>query len=478
MTDFQDIYRPHLHFTPPEGWMNDPNGLVYFEGEYHVFYQHLWPRHWGHAVSTDLLHWTHLPIALFPDALGDIWSGSAVVDANDTSGFFDGKSGLVAIFTHHHETEPNKQSLAFSCDNGRTWTKYDGNPILVGPLQDSRDPKMFWYEPGGHWVMLLTMGDRVGFFTSSNLKDWTFASTFGNDIGIAVWECPDIYLLPVADEPSRMKWIVHGSWLDAAIFSEGDGESGTRYFVGEFDGTTFTVDPGCEQGRSLSGGRDDYAPVTWANAPGQRGLLLGWMSNWLYANKTPTQPWQGAMTLPRELTLRSSPDGLFLLQMPPVELQALRGETVVWTDRELKPEIGLRLPCAEEAYEIVVEFAMGSASEVGLRVCQAATQQTTVGYDVKAETLFVDRRASGATDFHPRFSDKSEAPLTCKEETLHLHIVVDRCSVEVFGGDGEVYVASLIFPSLEGKEIEAYCVAGHAVIKRLSLHPLTKPKRE
>ncbi len=473
VVDSVDVYRPRLHFTPPAGWMNDPNGLVWFEGEYHLFYQHLWPRHWGHAVSADLLHWTHLPIALYPDELGDIWSGSAVVDTNDTSGFFDGKPGLVAIFTHHHETG-HKQSLAFSRDRGRTWTKYAGNPVLVGPIHDSRDPKVFWHEPGGQWVMLLTMGDRLGFFTSPDLKAWTFASAFGDQAGVTVWECPDIYALPVAGDaknPSRVKWILHGSWLKAT-FSDSDGKSGARYFAGDFDGAAFTPDPDHAQGRPLSYGRDDYAPITWANAPKGRGLLLGWMSAWNYADKTPTRSWQGAMTLPRELTLVPSPDGLRLLQTPLLELQTLRGEPVVVTDRPINPTASLRVPCDADAYEIELEWRIGAASEVSLQVGQAEAQRTTIGFEVASGTLFVDRSASGITDFHSQFAGRSAAPLSIENGSLRLHIIVDRCSVEVFANEGEVYIASLIFPARAGQEIAARCVGGDANVTRLALYPL------
>ena len=495
----EDGYRPILHFTPQAGWMNDPNGLVYFEGEYHLFYQHLWPRHWGHAVSTDLLHWTHLPIALYPDALGDIWSGSAVVDSHDTSGFFGGDAGLVAIFTHHHETG-HSQSLAYSNDRGRTWTKYAANPILVGPIKDSRDPKVFWYGPGNHWVMLLTMGDRLGFFTSPDLKDWTFASAFGENVGISVWECPDMYSLPIAGEPGQRKWVLHGSWLDSAIFSQGKGDSGTRYVLGDFDGKTFTADPGYEQGRPLSYGRDDYAPVTWANVSADRGILLGWMGNWLYADKTPTHPWRGAMTLPRTLTLQRSPEGLRLLQAPVSELQTLRSEPATWTNQQIAPDAafvfshiqisdsqnaGNQISGDRNACEIIAELAVGTAAEIGLRLRKQGAPQTAVEcdirYDVASETLSMDRRASGATDFHPRFAGSSEAPLSVKDGAIRLHIILDRCSVEVFGGEGEVYSASLIFPVLdavsassEGWEIEAYCTGGDAIVTRLVFYSLAE----
>src|SRR5690606_13223753 len=307
---YNEPHRPQTHFSPKETWINDPNGMVYFAGTYHLFYQHypdstVWgPMHWGHATSTDLVHWKHQPIALYPDSLGYIFSGSAVVDSNNTSGFGkDGRIPLVAIFTHHdpkaREAGKNNyenQSIAYSLDSGKTWTKYAHNPVVRNPgIVDFRDPKVTWYEPDKKWIMTLATKDRITFFSSKNLKEWTKESEFGEKLGVhtGVWECPDLFPMNYNGETI---WIL--------IVSIGDGGpnggSATQYFTGHFDGQKFIASDSTI--KWIDYGPDNYAGVTWSNT-GDRKIFLGWMSNWRYASRVPTVKWRSAMTILRDLSL-------------------------------------------------------------------------------------------------------------------------------------------------------------------------------
>ncbi len=325
--------------------MNDPNGMVYLEGEYHLFFQYypdstVWgPRHWGHAVSRDLLHWEELPIALYRDSLGYIFSGSAVMDHENTSGLGEGgRAPLIAIFTHHDPTgeaegrnDYQYQSLAYSNDRGRSWTKYPGNPVLPNSegIRDFRDPKVRWDEAAGQWLMVLAAQDRVKFYTFPNLLDWTFLSDFGEQFGGhgGVWECPDFFPLPLEIE-DRSKYVLLLSINPGAP----NGGSGTQYFVGDFDGTEFTLDTGferdvaSEKGVWLDYRRDDYAGVTFSDVPDSDGcrLFMGWMSNWNYGQAVPTETWRIAMTLPRALTLQRTPAGLRVFFQPVAELADLQ----------------------------------------------------------------------------------------------------------------------------------------------------------
>jgi fructan beta-fructosidase len=298
---YKEEHRPQFHFSPPQKWMNDPNGMVYFNGSYHLFYQYypdstVWgPMHWAHATGSDLVHWKNEPIALYPDSLGYIFSGSAVVDKKNTTGFGkNGKIPLVAIFTHHDpktegRTDFENQSIAYSLDEGKTWTKYAGNPVLKNPgIVDFRDPKVMWYENRQKWVMTLATKDRVTFYSSPNLKEWKKESEFGEKVGAhgGVWECPDLFSL---DFNGKTYWVLFVS-VNPGGPNKG---SATQYFIGEFDGSKFT--PLDTDARWVDWGADNYAGVTWSNT-GNRRIFLGWMSNWQYAQVVPTQKWRSAMT--------------------------------------------------------------------------------------------------------------------------------------------------------------------------------------
>lgn len=466
-----DRYRPAYHFTPPNGWMNDPNGLVYFDGEYHLFYQHLFPSHWGHAVSTDFVNWTHLPIALLPDERGFIASGSAVVDWDDTSGFFGGGPGLVAIFTHWRD-DTQEQSIAYSMDRGRTWIKWSGNPVVPNPgIPDFRDPKVFWHAPTQRWVMVVAVRDRVHFYISPDLKEWTFASEFGADEGShgGVWECPDLVELPVGNVPNLRKWTLHLS------VNSRHGQS-MQYFVGTFDGTRFVNENDPTTTLWTDHGRDYYAAVTWANlAPGdERRIWIGWLSNWTYAKKTPTQPWQGVMSIPRQLGLEQTGEGVRLVQAPIVELQRLRRREHSWVDQPLVPGRNLLDGVRGRAVEIIAEIEPGTATGVGFNVRKKDAEHTTISYDSQDRSLSVDRGSSGMIDLDPAFTGTHTTVLAPSGNSIKLHMFVDECSIEVFANDGQAVISDLIFPDRESDELEIFARGGPAFLKSLAVYQLAE----
>ena len=318
-TFYQEQYRPQFHFTPPAKWMNDPNGLVYFNGTYHLFYQHypddiVWgPMHWVHASSTDLFHWKNHPIALYPDSLGNIFSGSAVIDKNNSAGF--GNDAMIAIFTYHNDSlwvkgfrNTESQGIAYSLDEGLTWTKYENNPVLNNSGEkDFRDPKVFWNDEINKWNMVLAVGDRIKIFSSQNLKNWNYESDFKPEEDLSplgIWECPDLFKMKVGNEE---KWIMIVNHNDYGP----NGGSCTRYFVGSFDGMIFKHE---QPSKWLDHGTDFYAAVTYSNVPKNKIILIGWMSNWQYADKVPTNVWRSAMTLARELNLDKQDDVYFIRQ--------------------------------------------------------------------------------------------------------------------------------------------------------------------
>ncbi len=464
-------HRPRFHFTPPTGWMNDPNGMVYHNGEYHLFYQHnpdstVWgPMHWGHAVSRDLVQWQHLPIALYPDSLGTIFSGSAVVDANNTSGLgTPGNPPLVAIFTYHLEkmekagrNDFQTQGLAYSTDNGRTWKKYAGNPVLRNPgIRDFRDPKVSWHEPSKQWVMILAVKDHVEFYGSKDLKSWNKLSEFGKTYGAhgGVWECPDLFPLPF---DGGQKWVM----LVSINPGGPNGGSATQYFTGSFDGKTFRPDAPATTTRWLDYGKDNYAGVTWANVPASDGrrLFMGWMSNWQYANVVPTASWRSAMTAPRELTLQHTPGGVRLFSRPVKEMASLRGESVTLKSRsvtgeaDLTPEISFPATPAE----IVLTFdSVQAARDFGVVLSNDQGQQVRIGYEPAAKRFYVDRTGSGKTDFSKDFAGKHTAlaPVTTGPVTLHL--LVDVASVELFADDGAVAMTEIFFPDAPLSQLKLF----------------------
>ncbi|MFT3905829.1 MAG: glycoside hydrolase family 32 protein [Steroidobacteraceae bacterium] len=458
---YQEALRPQIHFTPPQQWMNDPNGLVYADGEYQLFYQYnpyanVWgPMHWGHAVSRDLLHWEHLPIALFPDRNGAIFSGSAVVDASNSSGFGSKEHPpLVAIFTYHDTLRANlesagfqSQGIAYSLDGGRNWTPYAGNPVLKSPkTRDFRDPKVFWYEPTHRWIMVLAVGDHAALYSSGNLREWQYESDFGKGVGAHgdVWECPDLIALNVAGTTQR-RYVL----LISVARGAPNGGSGTQYFVGDFDGHRFSADATSRrQVRWVDYGTDDYAGSTWSGAaPGDaRTLFIGWMSNWRYARQVPTERWRGTLTLPRQLQLAQS-DGVMQLQSEPVrELAAARISTTPLNVPDLNEPLQLPGLDATHAYEIQMQVDWRDGNGMSLTFANDDGEQSVLRFDRASRRMEFDRTESGNTDFEEGFAQIEGAPLNGNLDTMDLQVIVDRTSVEVFVNHGATVLTAVVFP--------------------------------
>jgi fructan beta-fructosidase len=449
-------FRPQFHFTPEKNWMNDPNGMVFFEGEWHLFYQYnphgnTWGHmSWGHAVSRDLVRWEHLPLALAEENDVMIFSGSAVVDWKNTSGFGkDSQPPLVAIYTGHYTKKPlQNQHIAYSNDRGRTWTKFPGNPVLDVKMADFRDPKVFWHEPTARWVMTVALAkeSKVHFYASPDLKQWKYVGEFGG-VGAmgGLWECPDLF--PLATEGGGTKWV-----LIVNINPGGPaGGSGCQYFVGDFDGARFKADSIATLWADH--GADFYAGVSWSDVPKSDGrrVWLGWMSNWQYAEKVPTHPWRSAMSVPRELSLRRTPDGQRLVQRPVAELLKLRepvprqfpGGTFDAGVKWLLNQTNL-----PSLLDVEFTFTGISAKSVfTLQLHTGADEATAVHLDGARSRLIVDRTRSGRTAFHREFSSRHEAPLRLIDGRVALRLLLDTSSLEVFAQNGETVLTELIFPT-------------------------------
>ncbi|MEQ8472003.1 MAG: glycoside hydrolase family 32 protein [Marinoscillum sp.] len=460
-------YRPAYHFTPPSNWMNDPNGMVYFEGEYHLFYQHypdsnVWgPMHWGHAVSSDMINWEHLPIALYPDSLGYIFSGSAVIDWNNTTGFgTEENPPMVAIYTYHdpvgaseREDDFQYQGIAYSLDKGRNWVKYENNPVLPNPgIVDFRDPKVSWNEAFKQWTMILAVKDHINLYSSPNLIDWALESEFGETIGAhgGVWECPDLFRL--SDQNGEEKWVM----LVSINPGGPQGGSATQYFIGDFDGSTFT--PNDTTTRWVDYGADNYAGVTWSDIPEDDGrrLFLGWMSNWQYANVVPTFNWRSAMTIPRELRLQTIQNEPILQSMPVKELESLFDPA-----KEIKS--GAELP--SKSYRLTLT----NIPESGFSVSFSNDQSEVLEVKLDKKRLTIDRSKAGVADFNDAFAAVHEAPLKGLEVAT-LEIYMDQSSIEVFVNDGAVVMTDLFFLS-EAYQIIEYTKGVKATLSPLSSQP-------
>ena len=447
-------YRPAYHFSPAAHWMNDPNGMVFYQGTYHLFFQYypeasVWgPMHWGHAISTDLVKWQEQPIALYPDSLGYIFSGSAVVDSKNTSGFGkNGQTPLVAIFTHHNPKEEKKgtnkhqnQSLAYSLDAGKTWTKYAGNPVLKNPgIQDFRDPKVSWHEASKKWVMTLATKDRITFFASPNLKDWSKLSEFGEKLGAhgGVWECPDLFPLALNGKTY---------WVLIVNLNPGgpNGGSATQYFVGNFDGKTFT--PLSTDTKWADYGPDDYAGVTWNNT-GNRRIFLGWMSNWEYANQVPTSPWRNATTVPRELALRQVGAKIYLTSQPVKELSKLGQPAITLTDITVQKEYDLASKIKSPGDKFQLKLSAKQLASFSLVLSNSKGEELVIGYDKKANQYFIDRSKAGQSSFSNKFAGRHTAPRLATTPGADLTLLFDASSVELFADQGLTVMSELFFPS-------------------------------
>ncbi len=484
---FHEPYRPQFHFSPKAHWMNDPNGMFYYNGTYHLFYQYypqgtVWgPMHWGHAVSPDLINWQEKPIALKPDAIGQIYSGSVVVDLANTSGLKSGPHPpIVAIFSHNTSDDIQHQSLAYSNDLGETWVKYQANPVIVNPgLKAFRDPKVFWHDATGKWVMVLAADDQLMIYSSSDLKDWKHESSFGKGLGAhgGVWECPDLV-------PFKVKGTHETRWVMFVSLNPGGiaGGSGTQYFVGQFDGRSFKADPNPSKVRWLDYGADNYAGVTFFETKGnpEKKTFLAWMSNWQYAPKVPTQGWRGAMTVPREMSLIKNQGGYELLQVPVPATKNLRDQenAKIWGGQTLRPGQNILSGYNNRQVELIADFDVhkSSATTFGFKVRKGNGQFTSISYDRNQGRIVVDRTHSGKIDFAREFSAVHSAPITPIEGKLRIHLLVDWSSIEVFVNDGRVVITDLIFPDHQSGGLEVFGTNGQVQIVRLEMYPLLSTK--
>jgi levanase/fructan beta-fructosidase len=434
----REHFRPIYHHTPQYGWMNDPNGMFYKDGTWHLYYQwnpygsHWENMTWGHSTSRDLIHWEAQPTAIEPDALGSIFSGSCVVSEGD----------IVAFYTSAGQCQT--QSMAVSKDNGQTFEKYEGNPVLVSTEEDFRDPKVMWYEPTKRWIMTLAVGQEMRFYSSANLKDWTYESSFGKEYGChdGVWECPDLMELGVRSEESGVRNEASGvkKWMLICNINPGGpfGGSATQYFIGDFDGHKFTCEH--KDTRWMDYGKDHYATVTFNNAPastpqsnGQspsgmganRHVAMAWMSNWQYANQVPTKQFRSANSIPRDLGLFEYNGQTYCSVTPSKEMLALRGK------------VTSKLP---EAGEIVVDIK--GSTEITLS--NALGEQVVMRYDAAARTFSMDRTRTYAS-FSEAFPCVTTAPVY--GDMRQLRIFIDRCSIETFDAEGRMAMTNLVFPT-------------------------------
>jgi fructan beta-fructosidase len=470
-------YRPDFHFTPQAKWMNDPNGMVYYKGEYHLFYQHnpyaaVWgPMHWGHAISTDLVNWQELPIALYPDDLGNIFSGSIVVDTNNTSGFKLGsESPLVAVFTHQNPTNNGQtQSLAYSNDKGRSWTKYENNPVLVNnDKADFRDPKVSWHEGTQKWVMVLAAGDEIMFYTSTNLKNWEYKNSFGKDVGAhgGVWECPDLF--KIEDENGQETWA-----LLVSINPGGpNGGSGTQYFLGDFDGETFTSSQ--SETLWLDYGTDNYAGVTWGNEPSNRNLFMGWMSNWSYAQNVPTNSYRSAMTFARTLHWQNNNGKSIIVSKMPTELiYAIGGVVVENTNVSSKFELidDETIGNGKFYLEAILDFSAINKAKIEWG---NKSSGVVIEYD-KIKSEFILNRAESGFKFNNLNGNIIKCPYVLPDlNQLKISMLVDKSSMEIFLNDGERVITALVFPLSPFKNIEISADIDDKFIERIKINELTK----
>ncbi len=470
---YKEQYRNQLHFSPEANWMNDPNGMVFYEGEYHLFYQYypdstVWgPMHWGHAVSPDMVSWEHLPIALYPDSLGLIFSGSAVYDAENTSGFGEkGKGPLIAIFTHHDmagEKAQTKtfqyQSIAYSNDKGRTWTKYADNPVVSNPgIKDFRDPKVIWHAESEKWIMVFAAYDKVRIYNSPNLKDWTYQSEFGIPGDKRLWECPDLFPMKV-EGTDLTKWV-----LITSIQKEGpNGGTATSYFVGGFDGKEFKGD--FKNQKWLDYGKDNYALVTWANVPKEDGriLALGWMSNWQYAQIVPSKKWRSAMTLARSLTLHKEKNNDFKIRSMPVkELAKIEGKSHTVDAKVYNETTEIYSSAAQTLFKINLSFKKPASNTIGIRLSNDASEYVDIEFDGVANRFAINREKSGKVDFSADFPGIHFGEVDYEQETVDMLLYVDHASVELFADQGQCVMTEICFPTKPFSKIELLVKKGSA----------------
>lgn len=453
---YKEPYRPQYHFSPQKNWTNDPNGLLYYKGRYHLFFQYnpfgnKWGHMtWGHAVSTDLLHWKQLPEAIAEEKDTMIFSGSCVADINNTSGF--GKKGqapLVAVYTGHIEGKNQSQHIAYSLDEGNTWTKYNKNPVLDLHKKDFRDPKVFWYAPKKYWVMcvMLPVEHIVQFYSSPNLLTWNHLSDFGpaGDTS-GVWECPDLVQVPVEGMKGKKKWLLQ--------MSVG---SGMQYFVGSFDGVRFTNENPADNIYRPDYGPDYYAAITYSNMPAAAApVAVGWVNNWSYAQDIPTNPWRGAMSLPRTLGVKKKNEEWILVQQPVKQINTIRKK--IYSTAGTIIEKWVDLPFSSQQYEIDLELLPNDSSVAGLRVNRNNDKFLEIGYDPYKKIFYVDRTTAGDQSFSKNFEKLSrfEIPYSLTAKLLRLQVFVDNSIAEVFVDGGERVFTVQLFPGESESEVDVF----------------------
>lgn len=452
---YSELLRPQIHYSPLRNWMNDPNGCVYFQGEYHLYYQYHpfdsnWgPMHWGHAVSDDLIHWNEKNIAISPDdKLGMVFSGSIVVDENNVSGFFNETPGLVAFFTSHIDFNDapggfEQQSLAYSSDNGNTWHYFKGNPVIANPgLLNFRDPKVFYHKESSAWIMVVVAGYEVMFYRSANLIDWEFSSKFGKGYGIndKLWECPD--LLHFKTSMMQDIWILIVSCQNREMPEN----SAVQYFIGDFDGYQFTSYDRPDRIRLFDYGCDFYATHSWHGIPetDSRQIWIGWVNNWAYANDIPTKPWRGVMSLPRSLSLGERDGNFYLKQLPISEIHSLIKESNR-IDICRKRNCLIRMK-SDYTHELECEIQTGISGSVSFDFIYGNDERLKLILNGELGEIVLDKSNLTLSDFHPKYNPITRVSIP-KTDQINIRIIIDRSIIEVFINEGEYVFTSQIFPS-------------------------------
>ena len=475
--DREKKFRPVYHHTPLYGWMNDPNGMFYKDGTYHLYFQHnpygsTWGNMtWGHSTSTDLVHWHGEDIAIEPDAYGSIFSGSVVVDHYNTAGF--GEGAIVAFYTSAKSSpwgDSQSQSMAYSTDGGKTFTKYGGNPVLTSDKRDFRDPKVFWYAPGKHWVMILAAGQEMEIYSSRDLKAWKRESSFGAKQGAhgGVWECPDLIELPV-EGTDETRWVLICNINPGGPF----GGNAAQYFVGTFDGKKFVNESPTET-KWMDWGKDHYATVTFNNAPDGRVIALGWMSNWQYQTVLPTMQYRGANTIARDLSLYRNADGELVMRCAPSpEIEAARVETHEIPSFRVKDsyEVPSLLDDNDGAYEIEMQLKNSGSSRIILTLSNDKGEKVHMHYDIARKQFVMERSESGRTDFSRDFPALTVAPVD-DTDTINLRLFVDRSSIEAFGDNGKFVMTNRVFPSAPYNRLTFETWRGNFKVKSLKVYKL------
>ena len=507
-----DFYRPSYHHTPSYGWMNDPNGMFYKDGVYHLCYQYnpygsKWGNmHWGHAISRDLIHWKEVEPTIARDPMGHIFSGSAVIDKDGTANY--GKDAIVALYTSASDKNGQIQCMAYSTDGGYTFHKYPGNPVLTpfDGLKDFRDPKVFWYAPLKKWYMIVSADKEMRFYSSPNLRDWTYVSAFGQGYGAQPnqFECPDFFQLPVDGNPNKKKWVMIVNINPGCLF----GGSATEYFIGDFDGKSFVCDSKPSVAKFLDYGKDHYATVTFSGVQ-DRVLGIAWMSNWQYANVTPIRQYRGANTLPREFKLFTGKDGQIYMSSNVVpEVAGLRKtfkrlpDLVITQGKDSKNLSSSK----ENAFEMEMDVTPSDAAKTGFILYNEKGEKVNIYFDMKAGRLVMDRTESGRTKFGEKaeahkiekefdlhehrevkepfrklnsvnykndFALGTWAPLSlCDSKTYHLDVFVDKCSIEIFVNGGRIAMTNLVFPTQPYTSVKFYSDGSKAAYRNIKVSEL------